>query len=119
MNKQKSKSQAKRFAIQGKELAEPPDMMPKSNDSTGPRPILFRPDQDQQKPIEQQMAEQQMIPMVEAAINWVKYKAYEIEDEKKDNLLSVLRLAQMEYNDLKTKIDELETQLAVYELTGR
>jgi len=51
--------------------------------------------------------DQLMIPMVEAAINWVKYKAYEIEDEKKNRLLAVLHLAQREHQELKEKYEKL------------
>lgn len=50
------------------------------------------------------------IPMIEAAINWVTYKAYEIEEEKRNSLLSVLRLAQLEYNGLKSEIEDLKNK---------
>ena len=51
------------------------------------------------------------IPMVEAARNWVMYKAYEIEGEKKDNLLAVIGLAQKEYAELQAKNQRLRESL--------
>ena len=53
------------------------------------------------------------IPMIEAAINWVTYKAYELEGEKKANLLAVLNSAKKEYEDIKAERDALRDDLAV------
>ncbi len=48
------------------------------------------------------------IPMIEMAINWVNIKAYELEGEKKDNLLAVLNLAKIERDDIEAERDILQ-----------
>ena len=47
-----------------------------------------------------------MTPMIECVKNWVKYKAFELSDERKEALLAVVNLAQIEYNELKKEVEK-------------
>ena len=52
------------------------------------------------------MSKVKLIPMVEAARNWVQIKAYELEGEKKDSLLAILNAAIEERNKLEAELAE-------------